>query len=646
MSTTTATPEFEARNRPMTAEERKVIIASSAGTIFEWYDFYLYGALAATIGAQFFSAYPEATRNVFALLAFAAGFLVRPFGAIFFGRLGDLIGRKYTFLVTILIMGLSTFLVGLLPSYAWFNDYGIGWVAPTLLIALRMLQGLALGGEYGGAAIYVAEHAPQNRRGYFTAWIQTTATLGLLLSLLVILFTQISVEMKDGVQVTTAPFAAWGWRIPFLVSIFLLIISLYIRLSMNESPAFKKMKEEGALSKAPLSEAFGPPRNALLLLIAPVALAVAFFGGFLTPAISGYIGLGFITLVLIWGFTNARIPLLALLGLVAGQAVIWYTGQFYALFFLQTILKVDQFTANVMIAWSLILGTGGFIIFGSLSDKIGRKPIILGGCLLGAILYAPSFIVAPNPVNLFNLMSKQANPSLSDAWEKVKVTVVADPADCSFQFNPTGTAKFTNSCDILKGSLARASVNYITVAGPVGKPATVKIGDTEIVSYDAAKLTGDAAKTAPAAFNKSLADTLTKAGYPAASNASVVKIAIEPKDGLGNFAKLFDIFTAQRLTIIAILTMMVILVTMVYGPIAAALVELFPTRIRYTGLSLPYHVGNGWFGGLMPATSFAMVAQTGDTSFGLWYPVVIALGTFVIGALFVPETYKRDVFKT
>jgi MFS family permease len=661
MTSATSLPELEARKRPMSAEERKVIIASSAGTIFEWYDFYLYGALAATIGAQFFSAYPEATRNVFALLAFAAGFLVRPFGAIFFGRLGDLIGRKYTFLITILIMGVSTFLVGLLPSYNWFNEYGVGWVAPATLIALRMLQGLALGGEYGGAAIYVAEHAPQNQRGYFTSWIQTTATLGLLLSLLVILFTQIYVNANyppvaefqggkavldaTGKQVMTAPFASWGWRVPFLVSIFLLIISLYIRLSMNESPAFKKMKEEGALSKAPLSEAFGPPTNALVLLLAPVALAAAFFGGFLTPAIAGYIGLAFVALVLIWGFVNARIPLLALLGLVAGQAVIWYTGQFYALFFLQSILKVDQFTANVMIAWSLILGTSGFIIFGSLSDKIGRKPIILGGCLLGALLYAPSFIVAPNPVNLFTLMSKQANPALSDAWDKVKVTVVADPADCSFQFNPTGTAKFTNSCDILKASLARASVNYTTVPAAAGKVASVKIGDTEIAAYDAAKLTGDAARTTPAAFNKSLADTLTKAGYPAASNPSVVKIAIEPKDGLGNFAKLFDIFTPQRLTIIGILTMMVILVTMVYGPIAAALVELFPTRIRYTGLSLPYHVGNGWFGGLMPATSFAMVAQTGDTSFGLWYPVAIALMTVVIGILFVPETYKREIFK-
>jgi len=655
MATMDTMADEQSRKRPMTAEERKVIIASSAGTIFEWYDFYLYGALAGVIGAQFFSAYPEATRNVFALLAFAAGFLVRPFGAVFFGRLGDLIGRKYTFLITILIMGLSTFLVGLLPSYEV-----IGTLAPIVLIALRMLQGLALGGEYGGAAIYVAEHAPERQRGYFTSWIQTTATLGLLLSLLVILFTQIYVnanfpmvpDIKDakpvldaaGKQVMLTPFASWGWRVPFLASIVLLLISLYIRLQMNESPAFKKMKEEGSASKAPISEAFGPPVNALVLLLAPIALAGAAFAGILTPALSAYIGMGFVAIVLVWGFLNARIPLLALLGLVAGQAVIWYTGQFYALFYLQSILKVDQFTANVMIAWSLILGTGGFIFFGSLSDKIGRKPIILGGCLLGALLYAPTFLVAPNPVNLFNLMSQQANPSLSSAWENVKVTVVADQNDCSFQFNPTGTAKFTNSCDILKAALARASVNYKSVPGPAGKAAVVRIGETEIAAYDAAKLTGDAARTTPAAFNRALSEALTKAGYPAASNPSVVKIAIEPKDGLANFAKLFDIFTAQRLIIIGILTAMVLLVTMVYGPIAAALVELFPTRIRYTGLSLPYHVGNGWFGGLMPATSFAMVAQTGDVAYGLWYPVIIALATVVIGILFVPETYKRNLF--
>lgn len=590
------------RKRPMTAEERKVIVASSAGTIFEWYDFYLYGSLAAVIGAQFFSAYPEATRNIFALLAFAAGFLVRPFGALFFGRLGDLIGRKYTFLITILIMGVSTFLVGLLPSYEQ-----IGSAAPIILIALRMLQGLALGGEYGGAAIYVAEHAPQNRRGYYTSFIQTTATLGLLLSLIVIMFTQIYVNANyppveviangapvlgpDGKPTTLTAFNAWGWRIPFLFSIFLLIISIYIRLQMNESPAFQKIKNEGAISSAPLAEAFGTWRN-------------------------------------------GKIALLALLGLVAGQAVVWYTGQFYALFFLQNILKVDSFTANVLVAWSLTLGTGFFLFFGWLSDIIGRKIIILGGCLIAALTYFP----------LFNLLVATANPALHAAQTNTVVTVLADPADCSFQFNPTGTVKFTNSCDIAKAALARASVNYKTEAAPAGTVTSIKFGDATIPSYDASKLTGDQAKTVPAAFTKQLNDAVTKAGYPPTENPTKVKIAVDPQAGLYNFAKMFDIFTAQRLTLIGILTIFVIYVTMVYGPIAAALVELFPTRIRYTGLSLPYHIGNGWFGGLMPATAFAMVAQTGDIYYGLWYPIVVALGTVIIGLLFIPETKNRDIF--
>jgi MFS family permease len=587
---TTTLPALEARKRPMTAEERKVIIASSAGTIFEWYDFYLYGSLAAIIGAQFFSAYPEATRNIFALLAFAAGFIVRPFGALVFGRLGDLIGRKYTFLITILIMGLSTFLVGCLPSYET-----IGTTAPLVLLALRMAQGLALGGEYGGAAIYVAEHAPQNRRGYFTSFIQTTATLGLLLSLVVIMFTQIYVNANfpmqqvvlngtavvaaDGKPAMITAFNAWGWRIPFLASIVLLLVSLYIRLQMNESPAFKKMKEEGSMSKAPLSEAFGQ-------------------------------------------WKNAKIALLALLGLTAGQAVVWYTGQFYALFFLQSILKVDSFTANVLIAWSLTLGTGFFIVFGALSDRIGRKPIILLGCLISAITVIP----------LFQLMAKTANPALYEAHQNTPVIVTTDKTECSFQFNPTGTAKFTSPCDVAKAALARASVKY-SVTESAGTSATVKIGSQEPIEAKDPN------------FAKKLAAALTAAGYPAADNPSVVKIQIEPKDGLANFAKMFDIWTTQRLTLIGVLTILVIYVTMVYGPIAAALVELFPTRIRYSGLSLPYHIGNGWFGGLLPATSFAMVAQTGDLYFGLWYPIVISLMTFVIGMLLVPETYKRDIFK-
>jgi len=553
----------------MTREEKKVILASSAGTIFEWYDFYLYGSLAAIIGAQFFSAFPEATRNVFALLAFAAGFLVRPFGALFFGRLGDMVGRKYTFLMTILIMGVSTFVVGLLPSYET-----IGWIAPVILIILRMLQGLALGGEYGGAVVYVAEHAPNNRRGFYTSWIQTTATLGLLLSLMVIL----AVRSWTG----EAAFAAWGWRIPFLLSIFLLGISLYIRLQMEESPAFAKMKAEGTGSKAPLSEAFGQ-------------------------------------------WKNAKFAVIALLGLVAGQAVVWYTGQFYALFFLQSILRVDMYTANVLIAWSLILGTGGFVIFGSLSDRIGRKPIILAGCVLAAVTYFP----------VFKYITATANPALHAAHERTKVTVIADKDQCSFQFNPTGTARFTSSCDITKALLARSSVNYSVEEAPKGAITKIRIGTTEVASYDASTLTGDQVRTVPAEFTRAVNAALAANGYPppGAPNPTTVK--------MNHF---FDLFNAQVFPLVLVLTYLVVLVTMVYGPIAAALVELFPTRIRYTGMSLPYHIGNGWFGGLMPATSFAMIAQTGDIYYGLWYPIVIAMMTVVIGAIFVPENKDKDIF--
>ena len=594
MATTDMTTDARERSRAMTREERKVIAASSAGTIFEWYDFYLYGSLAAIIGAQFFTAFPENTRNVFALLAFAAGFIVRPFGALVFGSLGDMIGRKYTFLMTIVIMGVSTFLVGILPNY---ETWGVA--APVILILLRMAQGLALGGEYGGAAIYVAEHAPANQRGYFTAFIQTTATLGLLLSLIVILSVQGYVNsnypdvplMKDGVAVLMADgkptmvkaFNAWGWRIPFIASIFLLLISLYIRLQMNESPAFKKMKEEGRASKAPLSEAFG-------------------------------------------NWKNGKIALIALLGLVAGQAVVWYTGQFYALFFMQNVIKVDSFTANVMVAWSLILGTGGFLVFGALSDRIGRKPIILTGCLLAALTFLPAF----------NFLTKTANPAIHAAHQ-TPVTVTVDEKDCSFQFNPTGTVKFTSSCDIAKAQLARTSVNYTTIEGAApGTPAVVKVGDASIGSYDAGKLTGDELKKAKATFDSSLNAALKKAGYPLvpADNTTVAKAQ--------NF---FDIFTSQKITIILTLTYLVLLVTMVYGPIAAMLVELFPTRIRYSGLSLPYHIGNGWFGGLMPATAFAISAQTGNIYSGLWYAIVIAVMTVIIGTLFVPGgTHKKDIF--
>ncbi|MCC7281127.1 MAG: MHS family MFS transporter [Acetobacteraceae bacterium] len=540
----------------MTREERKVILASSLGTVFEWYDFYLYGSLAVVIGAQFFSAFDVSTRNVFALLAFAAGFLVRPFGALFFGRLGDLIGRKATFLITILLMGSTTFLVGLLPSYDT-----IGWIAPVALIVLRMAQGLALGGEYGGAAVYVAEHAPQGRRGFYTSWIQTTATLGLLLSLFVILFVRI--------QVGEEAFRAWGWRIPFLVSIVLLAVSVYIRMQMQESPAFKKMKEEGSLSKAPLSEAFGQWRN-------------------------------------------LKVVIFALLGLVAGQAVVWYTGQFYALFFLQSILKVDLFTSNVLIAWSLILGTGGFILFGTLSDRIGRKPVILTGCLIAALTYFP----------LFHYMTQTANPHLSTAIETVKVEVTADPASCGSVFDPVGIRQFTAPCDVARVAMARAAIRYELVPGPAGSPAKVTFNGTEVA-------------IAPALGTNitNFTNAAVAAGYPRAGDPTIVRTeTVIPG-------------TMQAWRMVAVLTLLVIYVTMVYGPIAAALVEFFPTRIRYTAMSLPYHIGNGWFGGFLPPTSFAMVAATGDIYFGLWYPVVVALGTVVIGIFFVPETYKRDIFK-
>jgi MFS family permease len=546
----------------MTKEERKVILASSLGTVFEWYDFYLYGSLATIIGAQFFSAFDVTTRNVFALLAFAAGFLVRPFGAIFFGRIGDLVGRKYTFLITILIMGFSTFLVGLLPSYAQ-----IGWIAPVALIALRMLQGLALGGEYGGAAVYVAEHAPMGRRGFYTSFIQITATVGLLLSLVVILVLRTWMG-EQGFQ-TGEGWPIAGWRIPFLLSVVLLGISVWIRLQMNESPAFRKMKEEGTQSKAPLKEAFGQ-----------------------------------------WG--NAKMVLIALIGLAIGQAVVWYTGQFYALFFIQSILKVDLLTSNVLIAWSLILGTGGFIVFGMLSDKIGRKPVILGGCLIAAITYFP----------LFGALTSVISPRLDQALETAKVQVVADPATCGSVFDPVGIRTFTAPCDVARVSLARSAVKYELVPAPAGSPAKVTFNgkETPIAPAIPANIT---AFTAAAG----------EAGYPTAGDPSILKVN-------GFFDALSN---PQALKAIGILWILVIYVTMVYGPIAAALVEFFPTRIRYTAMSLPYHIANGWFGGLLPPAAFAMVAATGDIYYGLWYPIVIALVTFVVGLLFVPETKDRDI---
>ncbi len=541
--------------QPMTKEEKKVIFASSLGTVFEWYDFYLYGTLAVIIGKQFFSNLDPTSQTIFSLLAFAAGFIVRPFGAIFFGRLGDMIGRKYTFLVTILIMGLSTFIVGILPNYA-----SIGVAAPIILILLRMLQGLALGGEYGGAATYVAEHSPHGRRGLFTSWIQTTATAGLFLSLLVILGTRTLIGEEA--------FADWGWRVPFLVSVLLLAVSVWIRLSMNESPAFKKMKEEGKTSKAPLTESFGD-------------------------------------------WKNLKIVILALLGLTMGQAVVWYTGQFYALFFMTGPLKVDNATANILIAIALAIGTPFFIFFGWLSDKIGRKPIIMAGCLIAALTYFP----------LFKALTEAANPALAAAQAKNKVTVTADPNECSFQFNPTGIAKFTSSCDVAKQVLAARAVSYENLPGT--GPAKITIGEKVIESFASTGLPPAEAKAKDTAFKAAVAGALKEAGYPTTADPAKM----------------------NKPLMVAILSLLVLYVTMVYGPIAAMLVEMFPTRIRYTSMSLPYHIGNGWFGGLLPATGLAIVAQTGNMYNGLWYPIIFASITFVVGMLFVKETKDVDIYK-
>ena len=544
----------------LTKEERKVIAASSLGTVFEWYDFYLYGSLATIIAKQFFIGDPNTT-FIFALLAFAAGFIVRPFGALVFGRLGDMIGRKYTFLITILLMGASTFLVGILPSYSQ-----IGIAAPIILVTLRILQGLALGGEYGGAATYVAEHAPQGKRGLFTAFIQTTATIGLFLSILVILGTRTLTGEEE--------FQAWGWRIPFLISVVLLGISVWIRLSMNESPAFAKMKAEGKTSKAPLSEAFLKPKN-------------------------------------------AKIALLALLGLTMGQAVVWYTGQFYALFFLTKTLKIDDPTANILIAIALLLATPFFIIFGAMSDKVGRKWIILGGCAIAAATYFP----------IFKAITHYGNPALESALRSAPVVVVADPATCSFQIDATGTKKFPSSCDIATRMLTAASVSYNRVDAPAGTVATIKIGDTQYPSFNAVMTPDnlnfvDASKAREAALKTQVTGALKSAGYPEKADPAQI----------------------NKPMLVLLLFILVLYVTMVYGPIAAMLVEMFPTRIRYTSMSLPYHIGNGWFGGLLPTTAFALVAFKGDIYYGLWYPIIIALATFVIGALFVRETKDNNIY--
>ncbi|BEU27267.1 MFS transporter (plasmid) [Paraburkholderia sp. 22B1P] len=539
----------------MTSDERKIIFASSLGTVFEWYDFYLYGSLAAVVGKQFFSSVNETAAFIFALLAFAAGFAVRPFGALVFGRLGDLVGRKYTFLVTILLMGTSTFLVGVLPSYA-----SIGITAPVLLIVLRLVQGLALGGEYGGAATYVAEHAPGHKRGGYTAWIQTTATLGFFLSLFVILGTRLIAG--------ESAFADWAWRIPFVFSVILVSISVWIRMTLSESPVFLKMKAENTTSKAPIKEAFGE-------------------------------------------WKNVRLVLIALFGVVAGQAVIWYAGQFYALFFLTQTLKVNPVTANLLIAAALLIGTPMIVFFGSLSDRVGRKPVMLLGFLLAIVFYFP----------IFHGLTKFANPTLYAAQESAPVTVVADPTSCSFQFNPVGTSSFSKSCDIAKSFLARSAVNYSNENAPAGTVAYVRVGNTRIDSVDIAGVGNKEGAKQVRDFEAKLGTLIKSVGYPTIADPKLINYPM----------------------VLLMLIGLVLTVAMVYGPIAATLVELFPTRIRYTAMSLPYHIGNGWFGGFLPTTAFALVAATGNIYAGVWYPVVIAAVSLVIGFFFLPETRQRRI---
>ena len=525
---------------PTGREERKIIFASSLGTVFEWYDFFLYGALATVLSKQFFAGVNDTTAFIFALMAFAAGFLVRPFGALVFGRLGDMIGRKYTFLMTIVLMGLSTFAVGLLPTYA-----SIGIAAPIMLVLLRMLQGLALGGEYGGAATYVAEHAPAGKRGFNTSWIQSTATLGLLLSLVVVLGCR---------YLTGDEFEVWGWRLPFLLSIVLLCISTWIRMSMHESPAFVKMKAEGKSSKSPIRESFGK-------------------------------------------WENLKIVLIALFGINAGQAVTFYTAQFYVLFFLTQMLKMDPAQANTLLIISVVIGAPFFIFFGWLSDRVGRKPILMMGLLLATVLYFP----------LFKALSHYANPQIDAASRQSPIVVMADPSTCTFQFDPVGKARFDSPCDKVKTFLVKQGLPYTSEAAAPGTDVQVSVGDQQIKGFDEAAMRA----------------AISAAGYPAKADPSAV----------------------NQPMVVLVMVMLTLIATMTYGPLAAVMVELFPTRIRYTSMSLPYHIGNGWFGGFLPTVSFALVVYTGDIFYGLWYPVLITGVSLVVGMLCLKETKNVNIDK-
>ncbi|EJN39645.1 arabinose efflux permease family protein [Pseudomonas sp. GM84] len=538
----------------ITRSEWRVIIAASLGAVFEWYEFFLYGALAAVIAGQFFSGLDHTSAFIFALLAFAAGFVVRPIGALVFGRLGDLVGRKYTFMLTILIMGGSTVAVGLLPSYAT-----MGIAAPIILIMLRMLQGLALGGEYGAAATYVAEHSPNGRRGEFTSYIQLTSTLGLLLSLLVIVATR---------QWTGPAFDTWGWRIPFLFSAVLLVISVYIRSSMHESPEFKRIKSEGKISKAPLAEAFGK-------------------------------------------WKNLRLVLTALFGLLAGQAVVWFTALFYAMFFLTQTLKVDIATTNTLVALSLLITAPMYILIGKLSDKIGRKPLILGGCLLAALTIFP----------IFKAMTYYANPALANAQSSSPIVLTLNPADCSFQFNPTGTSSFTASCDVARRALATSGASYSTVKDQTTPSAILKIGEVALEAPALKAQPEAAAKAAEQQFRQQVSVALQQAGYPLTANPENV----------------------NKPMVLLLLVVLMFYGALALGPMGAIMVEMFPTRIRYSAMSLPYHLGNGWFGGLLPTFCFALVAQNGNIYAGLWYPVVVAALSFVVGLIFVKDKRNCDL---